>query len=352
MYILKPYIFNKFPEIVFGFSTKFSENIKPPYFFNLSYSVGDNNSIVDKNRNDFFESLGLSISNVSYQRQIHSDIIHTVDCGGDNGESDALITNKKNLGLAVSIADCTPVFIYDVKNKIIGAIHSGWRGTESKIVEKTLVKMMNDFNSKPVNLFAYIGPSISQNNYEVLAFDAPAHGISEGKTVNAIEYCNMIQKINETYGPIDCYVAHSFGGLAVCLALEKIPHSENTVLALIAPAAETTTAIKNAFALLKIHSGKIANLMTESIIEKTDKTPEWFSIRRAIKNIHSPILWVQDSEDYITPMTDVDKVINDQPANVRFYITHGLGHQKIYRNHKVVEDIVLFSNSILQEKNT
>ena len=167
MYILKPYIFNKFPEIVFGFSTKFSENIKPPYFFNLSYSVGDNNSIVDKNRNDFFESLGLSISNVSYQRQIHSDIIHTVDCGGDNGESDALITNKKNLGLAVSIADCTPVFIYDVKNKIIGAIHSGWRGTESKIVEKTLVKMMNDFNSKPVNLFAYIGPSISQNNYEV-----------------------------------------------------------------------------------------------------------------------------------------------------------------------------------------
>ena len=216
---------------------------------------------------------------------------------------------------------------------------------------KNKVLLLHGFCSS-IHKFEILATAFSQNNYEVLAFDAPAHGISEGKTVNAIEYCNMIQKINETYGPIDCYVAHSFGGLAVCLALEKIPHSENTVLALIAPAAETTTAIKNAFALLKIHSGKIANLMTESIIEKTDKTPEWFSIRRAIKNIHSPILWVQDSEDYITPMTDVDKVINDQPANVRFYITHGLGHQKIYRNHKVVEDIVLFSNSILQEKNT
>jgi len=167
MYILKPYIFNKFPEIVFGFSTKISEKAKPPYFFNLSYSVGDDKNIVDKNRSDFFETLGLSINNVGYQRQIHSDIIKTIDCGGDNGESDALITNNKNLGLAVSIADCTPVFVYDFKNRIIAAIHSGWRGTENKIVEKTLVKMMNDFNSKPENLFAYIGPSISQNNYVV-----------------------------------------------------------------------------------------------------------------------------------------------------------------------------------------
>ena len=167
MYILKPHIFNKFPEIIFGFSTKISGDLKAPYFFNLSYSVGDDRNIVDKNRQEFFQNLGLSVNDVAYQKQIHSDIIKTVDCAGNNGESDSLITDKKNLGLAVSIADCTPVFLYDFKRKVIAAVHSGWRGTELRILEKTLSNLKKNFNSDPKNITAYIGPSISQINYEV-----------------------------------------------------------------------------------------------------------------------------------------------------------------------------------------
>jgi polyphenol oxidase len=167
MYILKPYIFNSYPEIIFGFSTKVSPGVKPPYYFNLSYSVGDVKSIVDKNRNDFFETLELKIENVGYQRQIHSVIVKLIECSGDNGVSDALITNKKNLGLAITVADCTPIFIYDKKNKVIAAVHSGWRGTEQKILFKTMEHLKNNFSSVAENLIVYIGPSISQANYEV-----------------------------------------------------------------------------------------------------------------------------------------------------------------------------------------
>ena len=167
MYILKPYIFNNYPEILFGFSTKVSSETKSPYYFNLSYSVGDEKNLVDKNRKDFFESIGLTIETVGYQRQIHSDIVQVIGCGGDNGASDALITNKKNLGLAIAVADCTPIFIYDKKNKVIGAVHSGWQGTETTILLKTLIKLQKEFSSKPENMIVYIGPSISQINYEV-----------------------------------------------------------------------------------------------------------------------------------------------------------------------------------------
>ena len=167
MYIIKPYIFNKFKEIIFGFSTKIDENPKPPFFFNLSFSVGDDKDIVNKNRQIFFESLGLQLDDVGYQQQKHSDIIKVIECGGDNGESDALITNKTNLGLAISVADCTPIFIYDFKNKVIAAVHSGWRGTEKKILLKTLIKLNQKFNSNAIDLMAYIGPSISQANYKV-----------------------------------------------------------------------------------------------------------------------------------------------------------------------------------------
>jgi purine-nucleoside/S-methyl-5'-thioadenosine phosphorylase / adenosine deaminase len=167
MLILKPSIFKKYPEIIFGFSTKIGLNRKAPYYFNTSFSVGDNPDIVKENRKTFYENLGLSERTVAYQRQIHSDIITFVDNGGNCGESDAMITVKKNFGLAISTADCVPVFIYDKPQKIISAVHSGWRGTEKKILLKTLEKLKKEFNSKPEDLIAYMGPSISQANYEV-----------------------------------------------------------------------------------------------------------------------------------------------------------------------------------------
>jgi len=167
MLIIKPFIFKRFPEIVFGFSTEISPNAKPPYFFNLSYSVDDAKEIVDSNRALFFNELGLNEKIVSYQKQVHEDKINTVSSFGSCGESDALITRKKNLGLAISSADCPAIFIYDPKEKVIAAVHSGWRGTEKKILRKTIQKIKDDFNSDASNLICYIGPSISQQNYEV-----------------------------------------------------------------------------------------------------------------------------------------------------------------------------------------
>ncbi|MFZ2323141.1 MAG: peptidoglycan editing factor PgeF [Ignavibacteriaceae bacterium] len=167
MFIIKPYIFQRFPEIIFGFSTKIGGNPSSVFGFNLSFSVGDEREIVESNRKTFFNAIGLEVETVGYQRQIHSDTIKIINCSGDNGQSDALITSKNNLGLAISAADCTPIFIYDRKNKVIAGVHSGWRGTKQKILYKTLLELAGNFNSKAENLFVYIGPSISAVNYEV-----------------------------------------------------------------------------------------------------------------------------------------------------------------------------------------
>lgn len=167
MFIIKPYIFKQFPEIIFGLNTKIGGKNKSSFDFNLSYSVGDNNGIVEENRHLFFNAVGLEENSVAFPNQIHSGIVKVANISGNQGDCDALITNKKNLGIGVIIADCTPIFIYDNKEKIIAAVHSGWRGTEQKILNKTLQKLKDDFNSKSENLFVYLGPSISAINYEV-----------------------------------------------------------------------------------------------------------------------------------------------------------------------------------------
>lgn len=168
MLILKSNLFNQFPELVFGFNTKIGLNRKPPFHFNMSVSVGDDTNLVIENRKEFFKALGINYEkNAAFQKQIHSDIIKQVTSCGQQGESDAIITNKTGIALAASSADCPAIFIYDKNKKVIAAIHSGWRGTEQKILEKTIEQLIQKYNSSPNDLFVYIAPAISQNHYEV-----------------------------------------------------------------------------------------------------------------------------------------------------------------------------------------
>ncbi len=79
---------------------------------------------------------------------------------------DAVITNQKNLPIAILTADCVPILIYDHQKKIIAAIHAGWKGAYKGIVDR-VIKFMVKKGSKPQNISAVIGPSISIDNYEV-----------------------------------------------------------------------------------------------------------------------------------------------------------------------------------------
>jgi len=196
MLIINPYIFKQFPEITFGFSTKVGLQRKKPYCFNMSSSVGDDQQITTENRENFYDELELNTESVAYQNQVHGDKISFVKSGGDCGESDAIITDKNNIGLAISTADCCAVFIYDSVNKVIAGVHSGWRGTHKAILVRVLQSLSNDFDSAPGDLICYLSPSISGTNYEVGAEVAEQFDLNYLKQKNE-KYLLDIPKINE-----------------------------------------------------------------------------------------------------------------------------------------------------------
>jgi YfiH family protein len=127
--------------------------------------VDDNPDTVINNRKIFFSELGLH--KVVTQKQVHGDRIEIITNAETVSESDAMITDRPGLGLAISTADCNSIFIYEPKNKIIAAVHSGWRGTQKRILNKVLVILKEEFKLSAGNLICYLGPSISQKNYEV-----------------------------------------------------------------------------------------------------------------------------------------------------------------------------------------
>ena len=203
------------------------------------------------------------------------------------------------------------------------------------------VLILHGFSSSVFNFDKYITGFIKKN-YEVLAFDAPAHGNSTGKTVNAVQYSGAIVKIIELYGPINGFVCHSFGGLAVCLALEKVQHDSNIKVALIAPATETTSAVDGAFKMLRLNNKTIRNEFDQVIYRISGKETAWFSVRRAVKNLSAKILWIHDEDDDVTPINDALKVKEDNLPNINFVITKNLGHHKIYRDAAIRNQVIDF----------
>jgi YfiH family protein len=193
MRIIESQLFKCFPEIVFGLSTKNGLNNDSLFQFNLSLTVGDDPEIVRKNREAFFNELGFTTSQIAIQKQIHSDIITIVENPGLIGESDGMITYKINIGLAVSTADCVPIFVYDKNKKVIAGIHSGWRGTQKQIVRKALVILVEKFNSVPQDLIVYIGPSVCQRNYEVGEEVAEQFEQKYSMTINGKIYLDVVQ---------------------------------------------------------------------------------------------------------------------------------------------------------------
>ena len=165
---IRPDIFKGFPELIAAQSTR-EHGVSPyPYGLNLSSHVGDDLTNVMENRRLFYERIATpSDAQFVYQNQIHSANVNLVH--GDEGtvkDSDALITETENVFLAVSIADCTPILVYEPERKLIAAIHAGWRGTE-QLVTYTAIKKMIALGAKPEKMCAFIGASASVENYEV-----------------------------------------------------------------------------------------------------------------------------------------------------------------------------------------
>jgi YfiH family protein len=145
-----------------------------PYSFSLALHTHEEPADIIQNRNDLkknFPTMNFIVAN-----QTHSANITIIEKSKDSGWSsiedaiedcDALITNTPNTMLTILTADCVPILLFDPKQKVVAAIHAGWRGTKQQIVKKTIKKMQEKFQSKPSEIIAGVAPSIGRCCYEV-----------------------------------------------------------------------------------------------------------------------------------------------------------------------------------------
>ncbi len=136
------------------------------FSLNLSNQVGDHPDNVKINREAVKKSL--NVDSIVFANQIHSNYV--VEITNENVDKlsncDAIVTKEKNIALIVTHADCQAALIYDIENKVIAAVHAGWKGLIKNIFQKTINFMKDRYNSKPQNILACISAALCTKHSE------------------------------------------------------------------------------------------------------------------------------------------------------------------------------------------
>lgn len=174
--VLRDKKFSALPWLAHGFSTRpggcSAAYGKPS--LNLGFTAGDSKPAVEKNRAAFMESLtgehGKTPMALVTIKQVHSDIIHVIaeiPTTKTPLTGDGMVTSVPGLVLAIQTADCLPILLVDKKQKVVAAVHAGWRGSLNRIAQKAVGTMQSRFSSDPKNILAALGPGIHKCCYPV-----------------------------------------------------------------------------------------------------------------------------------------------------------------------------------------
>ena len=133
----------------------------PPYdSFNLGDHVGDAPLAVERNRILLNRLLP---SEPVWLEQVHGIRVANADMASCLPQADACIARHRAAVCVVMTADCLPVLLCDTQGSVVGAAHAGWKGLAAGVIEATVQAM----DVAPENIMVWLGPAISQNEFEV-----------------------------------------------------------------------------------------------------------------------------------------------------------------------------------------
>lgn len=179
---------------------------------------------------------------------------------------------------------------------------------------------------------------MKSEDFSIYAFDAPAHGLSEGKLVNVVKYQHCLNLFIKKTGPINSVVAHSIGGFTVLYALYKnknFPINKAVIMGAPGEAEDFFNFYKSNLSLSK----RTVDLIIKKFEKEIGEKPSYFSSQKFASTIEKPMLLIHDKDDRDTSYKyteNLSKILK----NNELIITEGLGHN--LKSEKINEKIIEF----------
>lgn len=162
-----------------------------------------------------------------------------------------------------------------------------------------------------------------ENDYNIIAMDAPAHGKSGGKLFNAVIYSEFINVVAKRFQP-EIIIGHSVGAMASVMFQYKYQLDSVEKLVLLGSPSEFTAVLERYSDMLG-YNQRTRNQINHTIIAEFGQAPETFSTAKFSEHISSKGLIVHDTDDKIIPYEDALQ-INKSFKKSKLITTKGLGH--------------------------
>ncbi len=226
-------------------------------------------------------------------------------------------SSKNEIHYIPSIQKDIMVYTYGYSKKKVLLLH-GWSGRGTQM--------------------HHIADKMLENKMMVIAFDAPAHGLSSGKSTNMLEYIETIKFIKKKYGPFEAAIGHSWGGMTLLNFAAR--DSELKKIVIIGADDKIPEVIKSF-----VKKFELKPILVKKIIKYYNKKIKFdinnFSSSEAAKKIKIPTFVIHDSQDKFVPVSSA-YIIRQNLQDGLLLITNGLGHHKVFKDKTVIQKIIDF----------
>lgn len=186
--------------------------------------------------------------------------------------------------------------------------------------------------------FGALTQALGEGGFRVVAYDAPAHGRSTGRSSSLPEFARALRAVADAVGPVHGLVGHSLGGAAATLALRDGLRAERVVL-LAAPA--DVTRFSTAFAdHLRLPAGTRA-VMRRNLETRLQVRWDELHLPTIARALTAPALLLHDRGDEDVPYAQGEEIAAAWPG-ARLMATTGLGHRGLLRDPDTVRATVAF----------
>ncbi|MCG8476821.1 MAG: alpha/beta hydrolase [Cytophagales bacterium] len=215
--------------------------------------------------------------------------------------------------------------------------------------DRPMVLLVPGWSGKTTQFFQYI-PKLLQEDFQVLAFDPPGHGFSEGKRTGLPEYADTIVRLNEELGGFNAIIGHSMGGSAAFFAVQKGVKVDGLV-AIGSPSIGwmILEGLRQHLNFSKKTHEGVARLLAEKFGQGIEEAMPLKS-REIIEKGQIRLLIVHDKDDKNAPFAHAEH-LHTVYGEAETIFTEGFGHSRILREEAVTDKVVSFVSRLSRKKN-
>lgn len=206
-----------------------------------------------------------------------------------------------------------------------------WEGKGPKIM------LMHGWSGRATNFYKII-EALMRLDYDIYAFDAPAHGKSRGLTTNLPEFILTLDSLLSRWGPFEAILGHSGGGFSSSYVCADRPEIKKLIL--ISPFDQSIDLFEKYYELIGLGE-KARKLMLDYFFRKTNKNISAFSSSISAQSINAKCMIIHDENDREVELYNAINIEKNLKKG-KLIVTQGLGHRRILRDDSVIDQIVSF----------